>query len=110
MKLVYFNLYARGEPIRMLLWKAGVKYEDHRVSFEMWKAGDLKLSLPNKQMPVLVLDDGTTLSQAHAIMHFLSGQYGFSASNPKDMYTGEHIYARWQEDFILRVQFKIPSY
>jgi len=32
MKFYYFDLYARGEPIRMMLAKAGVEYEDIRVS------------------------------------------------------------------------------
>ena len=27
-KLYYFDVYARGEPIRMCLWYAGVDYED----------------------------------------------------------------------------------
>lgn len=33
-KLMYFGVYARAEPIRMLLNLAKVKYEDDRVSFE----------------------------------------------------------------------------
>ena len=41
MKFYYFPLYGRGEAIRMALWKAGVAYEDVRVSSE-W--GSLKQS------------------------------------------------------------------
>lgn len=35
-KLVYFNLQARGEPVRLILAAAGQKYEDVRISFEDW--------------------------------------------------------------------------
>ena len=35
-KVVYFNLRARGEPIRLVLEAAGKKYEDVRISFDQW--------------------------------------------------------------------------
>ena len=37
MKLYYFDLYARAEPIRMALAKAGVAYEDLRTTGNAWK-------------------------------------------------------------------------
>ena len=37
MKVYYFDLFARAEPIRMMLSKAGVAYEDIRVTGESWK-------------------------------------------------------------------------
>ena len=62
MKLYYFNLYARGEPIRMMLHRAGVQFEDIRVGFGK-EHEDLKASglLPNGQMPMLMLKDGTKM-------------------------------------------------
>jgi len=36
MKLYYFGVYARGEAVRMTLWKAGVQYEDVRVAHANW--------------------------------------------------------------------------
>ena len=39
----YFDLKARGEPSRILLTFAGIKYEDVRYTFENWpqyKAGE----------------------------------------------------------------------
>jgi len=37
-KLIYFGVYARAEPIRILLHHAKVEYEDKRISFEEWGA------------------------------------------------------------------------
>ena len=37
MKFYYFDLYARGEPIRMALSKAGVVYQDIRPTGDSWK-------------------------------------------------------------------------
>ena len=36
MKLVYFDIYGKAEPIRMALWKAGIEYEDVRLNKEGW--------------------------------------------------------------------------
>ena len=36
MKLYYFDRYARAEAIRMMLTKAGMEFEDNRVSKEDW--------------------------------------------------------------------------
>lgn len=40
--LIYFDLRARGELIRLVFAEAGQKYEDKRVTFDEWK--DLKPS------------------------------------------------------------------
>ena len=37
MKFHYFDVYGRGEPIRMALWKAGVQFEDLRVTGPSWQ-------------------------------------------------------------------------
>ena len=34
MKLYYFNLYGKGEAIRIALTKAGVDFEDKRINSE----------------------------------------------------------------------------
>ena len=62
MKLYYFNLYARAEPIRMLLFKAGVQYEDVRVGFPEWDEFKAHHNPPNGQLPMLVLEDGTKMT------------------------------------------------
>ena len=54
-KLYYFDVYARGEPIRMLLHDAHLDFEDVRFSMPGFK--DLKLQRPDLmefgQVPVL---------------------------------------------------------
>ena len=57
-------------------------------------------------MPMLMLDDGTKMTEGHAIMHYLAALHGFNATNPRDMYTGEFIYARWMEDFVAKYLFE----
>ena len=42
-------------------------------------------------------------------MHYLAMQYGYNAANHLDMYTGEHIYARFLEDFSMKYLFKARS-
>ena len=68
MKLTYFDCYALGEPIRMLLHLAKVDYEDIRFSYEKraepgefndWKK---TVDLPFGQVPLLELDDGTKMA------------------------------------------------
>ena len=39
-KLYYFDLFGKAEALRMLFYKAGIKYEDVRVTGPSWK--DLK--------------------------------------------------------------------
>ena len=36
MKLTYFNLYARAEPLRMMLCDAKIDFEDERLEFSEW--------------------------------------------------------------------------
>ena len=53
-------------------------------------------------MPLLELDDGTLLSQAHAIMHFLADKHGFSPKTAEEKYKGEHIFFRWMDDYVVK--------
>eukprot|EP00090_Calanus_glacialis_P035993 TRINITY_DN6140_c0_g1_i1.p1 TRINITY_DN6140_c0_g1~~TRINITY_DN6140_c0_g1_i1.p1 ORF type:complete len:203 (-),score=57.98 TRINITY_DN6140_c0_g1_i1:65-673(-) len=77
-KLTYFNLRARGEPIRLLLAYGGVKYEDERVipSWEdpaPWAA--LKPTTPYGQLPVLSWD-GVVIAQSMACARFVAKEIG----------------------------------
>ena len=37
-KFYYFDVYAKGEPVRMALTKAGVPFEDVIMAGDDWKA------------------------------------------------------------------------
>lgn len=54
-KLTYWNARGRGEPIRMIFAAANVKYEDNRISKELWptikqcKLSSLLINFGSKQ-------------------------------------------------------------
>ena len=100
MKVTYFDMYGRAEIMRMMLWKAGVPFEDVRIQFADLAA--LKPSLEYGQLPQLELDDGTKLVQTEAILSFLAATYGFKAEDPMDCYKSQHIISYTSEDFITR--------
>lgn len=86
MKLYYFDLYGRAEPIRVLLNHASLDYEDVRVTGPTW--AELKADKEKcvyGQVPVLEVE-GKFLAQGTAILRFLGTKYGYY---PKD---AEHAY------------------
>ena len=85
-KFYYFDLYAKGEPIRMALSKAGVEYEDIQLTGQSWK--DFKESGKPTfgQVPVLELEDGSILTQTTAIMNYLGTVYKLAPEDPLQRY------------------------
>lgn len=67
-KLTYFPIKARGEPIRLALSIAGLDFEDERLTKEQFVA--IKETLPFKQLPVLTVD-GRTYAQSNAILRYI---------------------------------------
>ena len=59
MKLYYCDVYARAEPVRMALWKAGVDFENITLTVAQWR--EIKPATGLGSMPMLELDDGTQL-------------------------------------------------
>jgi glutathione S-transferase len=77
LKLYYFDIKGKGEPIRLMAAYAGLELEDFRISdrshfTKMKENGEL----PFGQLPLLEvgLDDGTThaLAQSAAILRYVS--------------------------------------
>ena len=88
-KYTYFELFARGEPIRMALWKAGMPFEDNRVTGEAWQAFKAqKDECPYGQVPVIKLADGTVMAQTHAILDYLGTVGKLKPEDPKLVYKG----------------------
>lgn len=82
LKLHYFFLYGRAEAARMALWKAGVEYEDNKVTGDDWKALKESGKLPFGQMPALEFPDGTVLAQSESIMKYLGDTYKLRPEDP----------------------------
>ena len=62
LKLSYFPLMGRAEPIRMLLTHAQVEFEDERVSFATFKTMKDNGELEFGQLPVLRWTDGSLMT------------------------------------------------
>ncbi|CRK93022.1 CLUMA_CG006591, isoform A [Clunio marinus] len=77
-KVMYFNLKALAEPIRLLLSYGKLEFEDVRVERENWPA--LKPSMPMGQMPILEVD-GKRVHQSTAICRYLAKEVGLAGSN-----------------------------
>ncbi|EGZ28034.1 hypothetical protein PHYSODRAFT_472264 [Phytophthora sojae] len=75
LKLMYFPLQGRAEPIRLAFFIGGVEFEDKRLSFDEFEK--VKSELPFNQLPVLEVD-GEAISQSLAILRYagnLTGLY-----------------------------------
>jgi glutathione S-transferase len=72
-KLTYFDIEGRAEPVRLALTLAQVPFDDVRVKFEEW--ADLKPKTPNGQLPVLQVDDGPMRTQSMAMLRWIGATY-----------------------------------
>lgn len=72
-KLVYFDLRSRGEPIRLVLEAAGKKYEEVRVSFDEWPS--VKPDTPFCQLPYIEYN-GKRYGQSVALATFFARELG----------------------------------
>jgi prostaglandin-H2 D-isomerase / glutathione transferase len=79
LKLYYFDLKGKGEPIRLICAYAGLELEDHRfISRDEFLAMKEGTRLPFGQVPMLEVDGKHNLVQTSAIMRYLgklSGLY-----------------------------------
>ena len=70
LRLLYFGLRARAEPVRFLLRYAGIPYDDEIVGRDWAK---LKPTMPWGSLPVLVVDEDTHISQSGAVCRYVAG-------------------------------------
>nr|AYN44505.1 glutathione S-transferase S10 [Brachionus rotundiformis] len=76
--LVYFNLRARGEIIRLIFAASGKQYNEERVEFEEWPAR--KNQAPLGQLPYLKVGS-VELPQSMAIARFVARETGLAGKN-----------------------------
>ena len=73
MKLYYFQVRLRAETIRIALELANADYEDNYVKdHETW----MSLNRTYGQLPILVLDDGSVLTQSRTILSYVGRRFG----------------------------------
>ena len=82
-KVTYFNIRGRAEPVRLLLAYGGLEYEDCRltpgfVDPKPWMA--LKPKTPYGGLPLLEWN-GETLAQSLAITRFVAREVGLAGRN-----------------------------
>ena len=69
-RLVYFDVYARAESIRMLLSHARVQYVDERLDEVKFAQKKEEGELPNGQVPIWV-QQGQTFTETRSILRML---------------------------------------
>jgi glutathione S-transferase len=88
--LHYFDLYARGELIRMILTYHGVDFVDHRVTMDEWSTLRTSGLAEFGQLPVLEID-GLKLVESRSISRYLCQKFGYYPSDPVDVYWVESL-------------------
>ncbi|KAJ8021972.1 Glutathione S-transferase 1 [Holothuria leucospilota] len=99
-KLTYFGVRGRAEPIRYMLHMEGLEFEDKRISSEEWK--ELKPTTKFGGLPLLEVN-GKVLAQSQAIYRHVANMHGFFPENPWDKATVDSICEK-QAEFLLEVQ------
>ena len=95
LKLTYFNIKARAEPIRLALSISGIPFEDERISGD-WAAR--KSTMTFHQVPVLTVDDKTVIAQSTAILRYV-GTLG-----EKRLYPADGLHAALVDQIISQIQ------
>ncbi len=91
-KLIYFDVYAKAEHIRVLLTHAKVAFEDVRLTGPDFGARKAAGEFPAGQLPVWVADDGKIYNQSNAILRALGVEHG---------YYGKTFEERWSSDMVI---------
>lgn len=96
----YFEIWGRGEPIRMMLWAAKVPYENKFVPLpkeEGWK--DVRDDYEFKAVPALDID-GKRLTQTSSIMRYIARKYGMAPEDPYQEYLVDSVCEVMQDIFM----------
>ena len=72
--LHYFDVYSRGEQIRLLLSHANVNYTDRRIQIADWP--NIKPTMPGNQLPVWE-SNGKMMNETSAVLRYLGKLYGY---------------------------------
>jgi glutathione S-transferase len=79
--IIYFDIRARAEPIRLVLEEMGIAYEDHQVTDEEWSA--LRPTTPFGWLPAYREGD-LEIWQSHAIYRHLARVHDLYGSTEEE--------------------------
>jgi glutathione S-transferase len=80
-KVTYFNIKARAEPIRLALTIGGIAFEDERIGKEQFVSLKEQNAWPFRQLPILTVD-GKIIAQSTAILRYVGKLSGLYPSDP----------------------------
>jgi glutathione S-transferase len=83
-KLTYFDIEGRAEPVRLALLLSGTEFEDERIQFKDW--ADLKPKTPYGKVPVLQIDNGPYKTQSGAMLRWVGSTYSSTLYPPSSLY------------------------
>ena len=89
-QFIYFNVYAKGEKIRVLLAHAKVDYDDIRLNDADFMQRKAAGEFNNGQVPVW-LQNGKQYNESSAILRFLGKQYGYYPADPDQAWQSDAI-------------------
>ncbi|KAJ3146840.1 hypothetical protein HK101_002290 [Irineochytrium annulatum] len=85
-RLQYWNIRGRGELSRLILTKAGAKWEDEPIERVKWP--ETKPTTPFGQVPILVeyhdSKEVFRLAQSHAIERYVAKKHGLAGDNDQE--------------------------
>ena len=95
--LHYFDIYGKGEAIRLLLIHSRTPFVDHRVTAEEWPQLKTSGLFEFGQMPMVEVD-GLKLVQSAAILRYLGVKLGYVPSDALQHYQMDSVIAL-KDDF-----------
>merc|ERR1712046_43913 len=94
-KFYYFDLYGRGEAIRLLMGYKKLDYEDVRVKMEDWAT--VKPTHGNTGMPIIEFEDGRRFNQAQTLMRWVGMKTGHYPTDPTVAFDNDRICEDWND-------------
>mmetsp|Transcript_5760 Transcript_5760/g.4941 ORF Transcript_5760/g.4941 Transcript_5760/m.4941 type:complete len:201 (-) Transcript_5760:89-691(-) len=74
-----------ADPIRLIFAISGIKFDDERIQMKDWPTMKESGKFPLKQVPVLEFEDGTMVTQNHAIMRYVASLNPSTGLYPLDL-------------------------
>lgn len=83
-KLTYFDIEGKAEPVRLALVLSGTEFEDERVQFSDWPA--MKPTTPYGKLPVMTIDGGPAKTQSEAMLRYVGATFSSTLYPPASLY------------------------